>query len=82
MALGLGMKVLAFDPFVKEAAIEIEIEGANAVKVKIIPIELDKVLQNSATTTTSSGATIPTKSKMGYDKKSKEYTNPNPLPAK
>lgn len=48
MALGLGMKVLAFDPFVTEAIIEVEIEGAEApVKVKIVPVGLDKVLQNS-----------------------------------
>jgi len=47
MALGLGMKVLAFDPFVTEAIIEIEIEGASPVKVKINPVTLEKVLQNS-----------------------------------
>lgn len=48
MALGLGMKVVAFDPFVTEAFIDIEIEGASApVKVKIIPVGLDKVLQQS-----------------------------------
>lgn len=48
MALGLGMKVVAFDPFVTEAVIDIEIEGASApVKVKINPVGLDKVLQQS-----------------------------------
>ncbi|MFO0357230.1 MAG: D-2-hydroxyacid dehydrogenase [Sphingobacteriaceae bacterium] len=48
MALGLGMKVVAFDPFVTEAFIDIEIEGASApVKVKINPVGLDKVLQQS-----------------------------------
>lgn len=48
MALGLGMKVVAFDPFVTEATIDIEIEGAAApVKVKINPVGLDKVLQQS-----------------------------------
>ncbi len=48
MALGLGMKVVAFDPFVTEAIIDIEIEGAAApVKVKINPVGLDKVLQQS-----------------------------------
>lgn len=48
MALGLGMKVVAFDPFVTEAIIDIEIEGATApVKVKINPVGLDKVLQQS-----------------------------------
>lgn len=48
MALGLGMKVVAFDPFVTEAIIDIEIEGASSpVKVKINPVGLDKVLQQS-----------------------------------
>lgn len=47
MALGLGMKVVAYDPFVTEAFIDIEIEGASPVKVKINPIGLDKVLQTS-----------------------------------
>jgi D-3-phosphoglycerate dehydrogenase len=48
MALGLGMKVLAFDPFVGEASIEIEIDGLEkAVKVLIKTVSLDTVLQNS-----------------------------------
>ena len=48
MALGLGMKVLAFDPYVTEAVIDIDIEGAEApVKIKIVPVGLDKVMQNS-----------------------------------
>jgi D-3-phosphoglycerate dehydrogenase len=48
MALGLGMKVMAFDPFVTDAAIEIEIEGINSNPV--IPIKtvgMDKVIQNA-----------------------------------
>jgi D-3-phosphoglycerate dehydrogenase / 2-oxoglutarate reductase len=48
IALGLGMKVLAFDPFVKEAIIDLQIEGADApVKIKITPLALENVLQNS-----------------------------------
>lgn len=47
MALGLGMKVLAFDPFVKEASIALEIEGAGNVNVKIVPVEMEKLLQQS-----------------------------------
>lgn len=47
MALGLGMKVMAFDPFVSEAEIELEIAGASNVKVKIATVGLDKVLQQS-----------------------------------
>ncbi len=48
MALGLGMKVIAYDPFVKEAEISIEIEGAGApVKVAIKTIPLEKVLEGA-----------------------------------
>lgn len=48
MALGLGMKVIAFDPFVTEAIISIEIEGADApVSVTIKTVGMDKVIQNA-----------------------------------
>ena len=48
MALGLGMKVLAFDPFVTEATIDIDINGnEKAVSVPIKTVGLDKVIQNS-----------------------------------
>lgn len=47
IALGLGMKVMAFDPFVTEAFIDIEISGANAVKVPVKTSGMDKVIQNS-----------------------------------
>lgn len=47
MALGLGMKVIAFDPYVTDATIELEIEGAGTIKVKIVPVGLDKVIQQS-----------------------------------
>ncbi len=47
MALGLGMKVLAFDPFVTEAIIDIEIDGISPVKVPVKTVGMDKVLQNS-----------------------------------
>lgn len=48
MALGLGMKVLAFDPFVSEATIMIDIDGLDkAVPVKLNTVGMDKVLQNS-----------------------------------
>jgi D-3-phosphoglycerate dehydrogenase / 2-oxoglutarate reductase len=48
MALGMGMKVLASDPFVKEASIAIAIEGAGSnptVNIKTVPME--EVLKNS-----------------------------------
>jgi D-3-phosphoglycerate dehydrogenase / 2-oxoglutarate reductase len=48
MALGLGMKVIAFDPFVTEAKIEIEIDGlAAAVSVTLKTVGMDKVIQNA-----------------------------------
>jgi D-3-phosphoglycerate dehydrogenase len=48
IALGLGMKVIAFDPVVKEASIEIEIAGfPTRIWVPIKTIALDKVLENS-----------------------------------
>ena len=42
----------------------------------------EKVLTNSSPKPKDSGITKPEKSKLGYDKKSKEYTNPNPMPPK
>ncbi len=48
MGLGLGMKVLAFDPFVTEANIDIEINGnEKAASVSIKTVGMDKVIQNS-----------------------------------
>ncbi len=47
MALGLGMKVIAFDPFVTDAKIEIEIDGAGAVSVPLKTVGMDKVIQNA-----------------------------------
>lgn len=48
MALGLGMKVLAFDPFVTEANIELEIDGVDTkISVPIKTVGMDKVIQNS-----------------------------------
>lgn len=48
MALGLGMKVLATDPFVKEADLDIDIHGASgAVKVKIKTVDMKQVMENS-----------------------------------
>src|SRR5688572_20460663 len=35
MALGLGMKVICHDPFVEEATVELTIEGASPVRVKL-----------------------------------------------
>lgn len=48
MALGLGMKVLAFDPFVTEATIQLDIDGLDQpVPVKVTTVGMEKLLQNS-----------------------------------
>ena len=48
MALGLGMKVLASDPFVQEADITLEIEGLKETPtVKIKTVSMDEVLKGS-----------------------------------
>lgn len=48
MALGLGMKVVASDPFVKEAMIDLEVMGTEKpISVKITTVSLDDVLKNS-----------------------------------
>jgi len=47
IALGVGMKVIATDPYISNAAIDIEIEGAETVSVKIDTIPFDEVLKNS-----------------------------------
>ncbi|MFH1004869.1 MAG: D-2-hydroxyacid dehydrogenase [Bacteroidota bacterium] len=46
-ALGCGMKVIAYDPFVKEATIDVEIFGAKNVSIKINTIPLNDVLAQS-----------------------------------
>ncbi|WP_317898114.1 D-2-hydroxyacid dehydrogenase [Aurantibacillus circumpalustris] len=47
MALGLGMKVLAFDPFVSDVVLEIEIDGLKAIPFPMKTVTMEKVLQNS-----------------------------------
>lgn len=47
IALGTGMKVLAFDPFVKEAEINLTIHGTNGVKVKVTTVSLDELITNA-----------------------------------
>ena len=47
IALGVGMKVIATDPYISDATIDIEIAGADTVSVKITTIAFDEVLKNS-----------------------------------
>jgi D-3-phosphoglycerate dehydrogenase len=48
IALGLGMKVLAHDPFLQEALLEIEIEGAELpVRIRAVTQPMDRVLEQA-----------------------------------
>ena len=47
IALGCGMKVLAFDPFIKEATINLEIFGADKIAIKLTTVSLEKLLAES-----------------------------------
>ena len=47
IGLGLGMKVLAYDPFVKETELMLSIQGTNGIKIKINTCEMDKLLAES-----------------------------------
>lgn len=47
IALGCGMKVLAYDPFVKEAVLKLDIHGTNGLDVKISTVTLDELISQS-----------------------------------
>lgn len=47
IALGCGMKVLAFDPFIKEATINLEIFGADKIAIKLTTVSLEQLLAES-----------------------------------
>ncbi|GAB4138876.1 MAG: D-2-hydroxyacid dehydrogenase [Bacteroidia bacterium] len=48
IALGLGMKVVAHDPFLKEALLDLDIHGAEQpVRIRVVTKDLDKVLEES-----------------------------------
>ncbi len=47
IALGCGMKVLAFDPFVKDVKLHIDIAGTNGVDVKLNTISMEELMQHS-----------------------------------
>jgi len=47
IALGIGMKVIAYDPFIKEVALDIEINGTKAVTVNIKTTALEELLKQS-----------------------------------
>jgi D-3-phosphoglycerate dehydrogenase len=48
IALGCGMKVVAYDPFLKEASLNLEIEGvSDKITVKIVTVALEKLLAES-----------------------------------
>jgi len=47
IALGCGMKVLAYDPFVKEAELKLDIHGTQGVDVKISTVPLDQLISSA-----------------------------------
>ncbi len=47
IGLGIGMKVIAHDPFLTEALIEIDIHGVSPVRVKIETLPMDKILEEA-----------------------------------
>jgi D-3-phosphoglycerate dehydrogenase len=47
IAIGLGMNVVAFDPFISEAMLELELANIPKIKVPIKTISLDEVLAKS-----------------------------------
>jgi D-3-phosphoglycerate dehydrogenase / 2-oxoglutarate reductase len=47
IGLGLGMKVIAYDPFITEATIEIDIHGVSPVRVKIQTLAMDKIIEDA-----------------------------------
>jgi D-3-phosphoglycerate dehydrogenase len=47
IALGCGMKVLAYDPFVKEAELKLDIHGTQGVDVKISTVPLDQLMSSA-----------------------------------
>lgn len=47
IALGCGMKVLAYDPFVTEAVITLNIHGTTGVNIKIKTVSLDELIGHS-----------------------------------
>jgi D-3-phosphoglycerate dehydrogenase len=47
IALGCGMKVVAYDPFVKEAELKLDIHGTQGVDVKISTVPLDQLISSA-----------------------------------
>lgn len=47
IALGCGMKVLAYDPFVKEATLHLDIHGTNGLDVTIKTVSMDELIAGS-----------------------------------
>ena len=47
IALGCGMKIAAFDPFVKEAKLQLDIYGLANAEVNVATVSLDELYKNS-----------------------------------
>jgi D-3-phosphoglycerate dehydrogenase len=46
-ALGLGMKIMAYDPFIERATINLNINGTAKVQIGIVTTSLNEILQNA-----------------------------------
>jgi D-3-phosphoglycerate dehydrogenase len=47
MAAGLGMNIIAHDPFIKEANIEVNVANITNVNIKVVTTNMDELLKNS-----------------------------------
>jgi D-3-phosphoglycerate dehydrogenase len=47
LAIGLGMKVVAYDPFIADATLELELHGVPKIKVPVKTVAMDEVLAKS-----------------------------------
>ena len=47
MALGMGMKVIATDPFVKSAILRLQIHGAERIEIPVETVDMETVLRQS-----------------------------------
>lgn len=76
IALGVGMKVIAYDPFIKETNLDLEINGATKVSINIKTISLENLLKQSDFITLHvPGGSIITKKEFTLMKKGASLVN-------
>jgi len=70
IALGIGMKIAAYDPYIADASLDIEIHGAEKINVKVKTITLDELLaQSDCITLHVPGGKVITKKEIAKMKK-------------